>query len=257
MVAVRLIVVGSAPAWTSRPGHASSSYLIEHASTAILLDFGQGSFSHLWQYRSPAEVAAIFVSHLHADHHVDLIPLRHWARYENHGYGPAIYGPAELRPRLTDYQSHGDEEFLADLKGETLRPGATFTVGDLSIEAQHVTHIPDSFGFRVSPAASREAPGLAYSGDCSVADDLLPLIRPGDTLLSEAGLGPGPDDGGPHLTAQEAAGVAARGGASTLILTHILVERGPAAARAAAAPLFDGPVLLAEPGLQIELDASD
>ena len=96
-------------------------------------------------------------------------------------------------------------------------------------------------------------PALAYSGDCGVADDLLPLVRAGDTLLCEAGLGVGPDDGAPHLTAQEAAGVAARAGASRLVLTHILVERDPPAARAAAAAVFEGPVLLAEPGLQLDI----
>ena len=50
-----------------------------------MLDFGQGAFSQLWRYRSPADVMAIFISHLHADHNVDLIPLRHWVRYANDG----------------------------------------------------------------------------------------------------------------------------------------------------------------------------
>ena len=246
---MRLTVVGSAPAYTSHAGRASSCYLVEHGSTAIVLDFGQGAFSHLWRYRSPGEVTAIFISHLHADHNVDLIPLRHWVRYENHAAGPALFAPAELRARIGGYQA--DPEFLSDLRGEPLTED-TFSVRELSVEARHVTHIPDSFGFRVSAAAG-EGPGLVYSGDCGVADDLLPLIRPGDTLLSEAALGADPSEGGAHLTAAEAARVAQLGGAARLILTHILDSRDVSAARAAAAAVFDGPLLVAEPGLQLDI----
>ena len=215
-----------------------------------MLDLGQGSFSDLWRYRSWRDVAAVFVSHMHADHNVDLIPLRHWVKYQNHGYGPALYGPTELRRRLGEYQG-ADAAFLSDLHGESLSP-RTFTVGDLRVRAGRVTHIPDSFGFRIA-AASGQGPGLAYSGDCSVADDLLPLIVVGDTLLCEAGFGAGPADAAIHLTAQAAGSVAARARAGNLILTHILEGRDPEAARAAAGALFTGPVSIAEPGLEVDI----
>ena len=104
-----------------------------------------------------------------------------------------------------------------------------------------MTHIPDSFAFRVSAAAG-DGPGLVYSGDCGNADDLLPLIRPGDTLLSEAAWGAGRPDVPIHLTATQAAGAAARGGAKNLILTHILDDRRESEARAAAERTFDGDV---------------
>jgi ribonuclease BN (tRNA processing enzyme) len=247
---VKLTIVGAAAAYTQRPGRSSSCYLVEHASTSIVLDIGQGSFSELWRYASWRDIAAVFVSHMHADHNVDLIALRHWVKYQNHGYGPALYGPAELRPKIAQYQG-ADTGFLSDLHGEALSP-RTFTIGDLRVTAGRVTHIPDSFGFRVAPASSRAA-GLVYSGDCSVADDLLPLIVPGDTLLCEAGFGAGAPDAPIHLTAQAAAGVGARAGARNLILTHILEGRDPEAARAAAAALFDGPVSIAEPGLEVDI----
>lgn len=246
---MRLTVVGCAPAYTSRSGRASSGYLVEHDGTKVMLDFGQGTFSELWRYSSPGELSAIAISHLHADHNIDLIPLRHWVRYENHGAGPALHGPADLRRRLADY--HADPDFLADLAGDALEAGS-FAVGGLIIESARVTHIPDSFTFRVSAAAG-DGPGLVYSGDCAVADDLLPLIRPGDTLLCEAAFGVGPSGGGAHLTAAEAAGVAARGGAGRLILTHILDGRDEPASVLAAEALFSGPVEPARPGLAIDI----
>ena len=140
---MKLTVVGSAPAWTRRPGNSSSCYLVEHGSTQIVLDFGQGSFAQLWQHTKPADLAAIVISHMHADHNVDLIPLRHWVKFENCGYGPALFTPSALRKRFGDFQSNA--KFLADLDGESLRPGK-FAVGDVTIEARRVTHIPDFVG---------------------------------------------------------------------------------------------------------------
>jgi len=150
---------------------------------------------------------------------------------------------------LGAYQN--DTQFMADFRGETLAE-RSFSVGDLRVEARRVTHIPDSFAFRVS-AASGDGPGLVYSGDCGVSDDLVPLIREKDTVLCEAGFGAGPSDAPIHLTAQEAAGAAARGGASKLVLTHILDDRRDHEARAAAEVIFNGPVAIAQPGLKVEV----
>lgn len=245
---MRLTVVGCAPAWSKTPGRSSSAYLVTHGSTAVMLDLGQGSFSETWRYASFADVAAVAISHMHADHNVDLIPLRHWAKFENRGYGPALYGPAALRARIGDFQA--DPDFLADLHGETNAP-RTFAIGDLRIEAAPVTHIPDSWAFRVSAAGA--GAGLVYSGDCAVADDLLPLVRTGDTLLCEAAFGSGESEARIHLTAAEAAGVAARGNASRLILTHIQDGRSESDARTAAEQVFGRDVGVARPGLEMDI----
>lgn len=49
-----------------------SSYLIETADTAILLDCGYGSFESYLDHASDSLIDAIFVSHAHADHVADL-----------------------------------------------------------------------------------------------------------------------------------------------------------------------------------------
>jgi len=86
-----------------------------------------------------------------------------------------------------------------------------------------------------------------------VAGDLVPLIREGDTVLSEAAWGAGKSEVPIHLTAAEAAQAAARAGAKKLILTHILDDRPEKQARAAAQKLFEGEVELAQPGLEVEI----
>ena len=244
---MRLTVVGSASAYSSKPGRSSSSYLVEHNDTAIILDLGQGSFNELWRYRSPAKVAAVFISHMHADHNVDLVPLRHWVKFANRGYGPALFGPKDIRPRYNAFQA--DRDFFDDLKGGHLDVGIT-RVGDLTIEAARVTHIPDSFAFRVSAG---DGASLVYSGDCGVPDDLLPLIRPTDTLLCEAGFGVRREAPGIHLTAAEAGSVAANGKVARLVLTHILDRADSDETLAAARGEFSGDVELAEPGMTLDI----
>ncbi len=249
---MKLTVVGCASAFTRRPGAASSCYLVEHDGRAVLLDMGQGSFSELARYRAAEEVDGVVISHLHADHLVDLIPLRHYLLYDAGAPGRvALHGPAELRRRFERFQA--EDGFMDPLPGDGLEPGYIELAG-LRIEARHVTHIDDSYAFRLTPADAPDGAGLIYSGDCARADDLLPLLRDGDTLLCEAAFGAGPGGGGGHITAQEAARVAAEGRAGRLVLTHILDRYDSDDARRAAKNQFGGEVLLARPGLALDMD---
>ncbi|MEP7361238.1 MAG: MBL fold metallo-hydrolase [Chloroflexota bacterium] len=253
---MKLTVVGCAPAYSTLPDRSSSCYLIEEGDTRVLLDLGQGSFANLWRYASPAQVTAVVISHMHADHNVDLVPLRHWARYGHKGVGPELYGPTDLRPRYAEFQMAYSEpspltDFFADLKGGALAEGE-FAVGDLRIEARHVTHIPDSFAFRVS-AASGNGPAFVYSGDCGDPDDLLPLVQPRDILLCEAGFGIVRDAPGIHLTAGEAGSVAQRTQAARLILTHFHDRSGTEPLIDAANKEYRAGAELAVPGLTLDI----
>lgn len=244
---MRLTIVGSAAAWTRRPGHASACYLIEEGDRAIVLDLGQGAFAELGGYRDPATIDGVLASHLHPDHFVDLVPLRHYLKYDaQQTRRLEIHGPRELAARLDGL--FAEDGFLDGIRVSPLQPGE-FQVAGFQVEARHVTHIPDSYAFRISTG---DGPGLVYSGDCGVADDLLPLVRPGDVLLCEAAFGARPADSPIHLTSAAAASVAASTGASRLLLTHMQDQSEPGAAVAAAREVFDGNVAVAEPGMQIE-----
>lgn len=248
-----LTVLGASAAWSQTPCRPSSSYLIEHADAALILDLGQGSLGSLFAHRDPSSVTAIAISHMHADHHVDLVPLRNLLRF---GYDEprrvGLHVPHELRRRYDAFL--GEDDFLADLAGPELTAG-TFTVGPFEVRAQPVTHSLHSFGFRVSLAGSPDGPGLVYSGDCGVADDLLPLIREGDTLLCEAFWSTRePIADAMHLDAHEAARIASEARAGSLLLTHVLDAHDPAAAVDAARRTFAGPVELATPELRVAID---
>jgi len=259
---VELIVIGAGPAYTDRRGAAAASYLVRAGDAAILLDLGQGAFPNLASTIEPSGLAAVVVSHLHPDHFIDLVPLRHYLRYE---FDPPrrvrVLGPAGLGDRLDAL--HGHLGFTAvSLDVAPLSVG-TQRIGPFEVEARLVHHTDESYAFRVSvvgasgAAAGSGAPaglGLVYSGDCGRADDLIPLIRPGDTLLSEASFGAGQvPAGAEHLTAADAGRAATAGGASRLLLTHIQIGYSRGDALTAAQAAYVGPVQLVTEGDRFEI----
>lgn len=244
---LQLDVLGAGPAYTDRPEASGAAYLVRHGPTALLLDLGQGSFPRLAQAIEPSTLDAVVVTHLHPDHFIDLVPLRHYLHWEFHpGRHIRVIAPAGLAPRLDDL--HDEPGFTAAaLDVEDVVPG-THTVGTLTLEARRVTHTADSHAYRVA-RADGDGPGLVYSGDCGRAEDLDPLIEPGDTLLSEVSFGPGPvPPGAFHLDGPAVGALAARTRVARVLLTHIQMGYEEAAALDAVRSAFDGPVSFVHPG---------
>ena len=246
-----LIVLGAGPAYTDRPGSAGACYLILEGDTRILLDLGQGAFPRIFPEVQPEALDAVFVSHLHPDHFIDLVPLRHYLRWEfRPGRRVLVFGPDGLPDRLDALQ--GETGFTAAaLDVERLEDGRSVGVGSLTVEARLVTHTAESYGFRVSMG---DSPGLVYSGDCGRAEDLLPLLHPGDTLLAEVAFGPGPvEPAAMHLDGPAVGRVATEGAAGRVLLTHLMMNRDPDATVASVRREFDGPVEFVWPGSRIAL----
>ena len=250
--ALRLTVIGSAPAWSLRAGTPSSCYLVELGDQAIVLDLGQGSMGQLAERRALDSIAAIVVSHIHPDHHVDLVALRHYLKYGlGRPSGLQLHAPPGLRQRYDTFL--GEQGFLDNLPGTDVSAGSR-AVGPFLVEARPVTHAPSAFAFRVSSGASPLAPALVYSGDCGRWQDLLPLIHPGDTLLSEAFWGVLAAQADQlHLSAADAACATRDGGAGRLILTHIADSQDPERCREEAGAVYSAPVDVARPGLSVRI----
>ena len=70
-----LTVLGGSPAWPN-PGQAASGYLVESADTRLLMDCGSGIAAEL-RAHDPGPLTAIVISHFHADHWFDLVPLHY------------------------------------------------------------------------------------------------------------------------------------------------------------------------------------
>ena len=141
-----------------------------------------------------------------------------------------LHAPARLRRRYDAFL--GEDGFLDILVGPELAEG-TRQIGPFELEAHPVTHSLHSY--RLSghaAAAAPDAPGLVYSGDCGRADDLLPLIRPGDTLLCEAFWSTHEPILAPTTSAAPRPPTSPDAEEPSLILTHILDAHDPRAALA-------------------------
>ncbi|HLY15302.1 MAG TPA: MBL fold metallo-hydrolase [Candidatus Limnocylindrales bacterium] len=249
---MRLTVLGAGPAYTDRLGAVGASYLVTSGGTNLLLDLGHGAFANLAGTLEPSTLSAIAISHLHPDHFIDLVPLRHYLRYD---FRPPrrvrVSAPAALATRVDALLAQPG--FTAEsLDVDALSDGLAWDVGEVRVEARKVTHTDDSYAFRVSAA---EGPGLVYSGDCGRASDLRPLIQPGDVLLSEVSFGLGPvPDGAFHLDAGDVGSLAGETGARRILLTHLLAGRDRAATEAATSKAAGGiEAMLVDPGDRFEL----
>jgi ribonuclease BN (tRNA processing enzyme) len=247
---VELTVLGAGPAYTDRPGATGAAYLVRSGATAIVLDLGQGSFTRLAGAIEPSRLDAVVVSHLHPDHFIDLVPLRHYLQFE---FAPSrrvrVLGPSGLADRMDAL--HATPGFsAATLDCEEL--SGPVEIGELSVEPRLVHHTDESYGFRV--ASRGGGPGLVYSGDCGRAADLAPLIRPGDALLSEVSFGPGPvAEGALHLDGPAVGRLAAATGAGRVLLTHLQMGFDVTATIESVRARFTGPVMLVEPGANLAL----
>jgi ribonuclease BN (tRNA processing enzyme) len=247
---MRLSVVGAGPAYTDRPGATGAAYLVELDGSSLLLDLGQGSFPRLAGLVDPATLEAVVISHLHPDHFIDLVALRHYLRWEEPRRRVRVIAPAGLDERLDAL--HAEPGFAAAaLDIEVLSEGRQI-VGPFDLESAPVHHTDSSFGFRVSPAAAGDdTPGLVYSGDCGRAQDLDALARPGDVLLTEVSFGPGPVvPGAEHLDGPAVGELASRVRAARVLLTHVQMGFDRDETVASVRARFDGPVELVDPGFE-------
>ncbi len=243
---LKLIVLGAGPAYTDRAGALGSSYLVVHDGRALALDIGQGAFTALARAWEPTALTGVVVSHLHPDHFIDLVPLRHFLRYE---FDPPrrvrVLAPDGLARRLDAL--HDQPGFTAEaLDVVRLSPGVR-RIGPFELEAALVTHTTESYAFRVT-AGGRE-PGIVYSGDCGRWQDLRSLVRPGDVLLTEVSFGPGPvTPGAQHLDGPGVAELARASSPSRVLLTHLQMGFDPARTLDAVRDGFGGDVSFVWPG---------
>lgn len=244
-------MLGAGPAYTDRPGASGASYLVRHDGAAVLVDLGQGSFPRIFPEIEPSGLAGLLVSHLHPDHFIDLVALRHYLRYE---FTPprrmAVHADARLAARLDGL--HGQPGFTAEaLDVIALAPGVR-EVGPFRVEAARVTHTADSYAFRLSVPGGES--GLVYSGDVGQADDLVPLIRPGDALLVEVSFGAGPvEPAAQHLNGPAVGTLAAATDAGRVLLTHLQMGHDIGETIASVRAAYEGPVDFVEPGYRTEI----
>ncbi len=247
---MRLTVVGCSGSYPG-PDSPASCYLLESDDAdgrtwRVLLDLGSGALGALQRYVDPLDVDAVLLSHLHADHCLDLTGYYVLRKYHPDGAQPRIpvYGPAGTADRMaraydlpTDPGMHHEFDFR--------EWDGVVEIGPFRIEPLPVAHPVAAYGLRVAA----DGAVLAYTGDTGRFAGLDTLAAEVDLLLAEASFRSG-DDNPPdlHLTGTDCGEVAARSGVRRLVLTHIPPWFTPETALDEARSAYDGPVELARPG---------
>ncbi|MGO4258463.1 MBL fold metallo-hydrolase [Marmoricola sp. RAF53] len=247
---MRLTVIGASGSYPG-PDSPASCYLLESEHEGrlwrVLVDMGSGALGVLHRYIDPASVDAVLLSHLHADHCLDLCGFYVLRRYHPTGAQPKIpvWGPVDTARRMAKAYDLDEDPGMNEEFDFLLYPEETFTVGPFTVTAREVAHPVTAYGLRI------EADGraLAYSGDTGTCDALVETARDADLFLCEASFIEGSDNPPDlHLTGAEAGRMASAAAARRLVLTHVPPWYDPQVALAESKLTYDGDVELAEPG---------
>lgn len=253
---MRVTVLGKSPSWPDAGG-ACSGYLVQEGGTSLLLDCGNGVFGKLRQRVDYAAVDAVVLSHLHADHFLDLVPFSYALTYgaPQGSVRPALHAPpgaGEIFRRVAG--AWGGEGLVEDAFAlREYEASDTLEIGPLGIAFGEVDHFVQAFAIGITSAITGGR--FVFGADTGPSERLVAFAAGADLLMVEATLPSAATDDEPrgHLTHAEAGEHAARAGTRALVLTHITDELDQDAARAAAQGAFGGPVTVAAEGAVYEV----
>ncbi len=220
----------------------------------VVVDAGLGvSAGIVAQGVALTEIDAIYVTHLHSDHYLELGPLLHTAWTAGLDRPVTVVGPAGLAAYFDGFwaaMAHDIELRLADegrpdIRGmvdlHALGDGPAPAPGGLSVRAMRNAHPPisDSFALRVEDASRV----IVFSGDTAAMHGMIDFARGADLLVHEAMLTAGVDalcarvgNGDDrlrrhllrsHCPASQAARIAREAGVRVLALNHLIPSDDP------------------------------
>jgi ribonuclease BN (tRNA processing enzyme) len=251
---VKLTVIGCSGSYPG-PEAPASCYLVEEEldgkTWRILLDLGSGALGELHNFTDPLLIDAVFLSHLHADHCLDLCGYYVMRKYHPRGPQPKIpvWGPKDTARRMAkaydlDENPGMNEEF------DFIEYDGPVELGPFRVTPFPVVHPVPAFALRL------EAGGrvLTYSGDTGTCDGLEYAAAGAHVFLAEAAFCESekhvPDV---HLTGRECGVTAAKAGVDRLVLTHVPAWHDKTVAMEEAAEVWDGPLEMAFKGAVFEI----
>ncbi|MBA2596976.1 MAG: MBL fold metallo-hydrolase [Chloroflexota bacterium] len=260
---MRLTVLGGSAA-SPNTGMGCAGFLVQTGRTRLVLDLGPGTLQELRRHTDFRTLDAVIISHMHVDHVLDLLALRHALAYNPVAAPEPI--PVWLPPGGINMLTRASAPFDAcDRPGRfsdtvdvaEYDPTFPLPIGDTVVTFAPAVHYVPAWSIRVHTSAAAD---LGYTGDTGPTAPLAgffaevgvlvaeaTLLEPGDKPVSERG----------SLTAAEAGALAATANAETLVLTHMWEEHGFAAYKKQAAKVFSGRIELAAPGLTVAMGPQD
>lgn len=281
-----IILLGTKGGPAIRQGGAlPTSSLLRLAGKTFLIDCGIGAArSTVEAGTSLLALDAIFVTHLHSDHLIELGPLIYTAWTTGLNRQVTVYGPEgteaywrhflqamdfDRRIRIED---EGRPEIADMVRFVTITDGWSDEVGGIAVSALRVDHPPvtDCFALRFGHAGRT----AVFSADTCYFPPLADFAAGADVLVHEAMLTAGVDSlvartgsagrlrehlMASHTPAGEVGRIATAAGVGTLVLNHLVPADDPEFAeadwRGEVAKTWDGALEVGRDGLAIPLPA--
>jgi ribonuclease BN (tRNA processing enzyme) len=250
----RLVLLGTKGGPAIRPdGPSPTSSLLELGGKTIVVDCGLGVTRGIVDAGvSLKALDAVFVTHLHSDHVIELGPLLHTAWTTGLATPVKVYGPAgtdhywqrfchamefDIETRIAD-EGRPDIRDLVELA--EFSEGAVSEGGELRVTALRVDHPPvtECFALRFEHSGR----SIVFSADTAYFAPLAELAHGADVLVHEAMLEEGIDrlvartgNGArlrehlyaSHTLAADAGRIAVTAGVGHLVLNHLIPADDP------------------------------
>jgi ribonuclease Z len=272
---VTLLGTGCPQVSTRRYGPSS---LLRWNDRQFLIDCGSGVTQRLLGAGSAGKaIDAVFLTHLHSDHIVDLFQLIISSWHQGRDRPQRIFGPPGTRqylhglmtlwrPELEQRIAHErrPSTVALELQITEVEPGIVLRDGELTVIAVAVRHQPVKAAYGYVFTDSRQK--VAFSGDTAFCPELILAAKDADALVHECFIHREmlalPGVRGPetienvasyHTLSTEVGKVAAQARARCLILNHfvpVAFDAGSLLAEVRAD--YDGPVLIGEDLMQLD-----
>ncbi|GAB6100528.1 MBL fold metallo-hydrolase [Halanaerocella petrolearia] len=215
---MKLTVLGNrSPYPTAQAG--GVGYLLQTEEQNILLEVGPGTLSNLNQLIEYHQLDAVIISHLHADHFLELIPL-HYAlmlaqKRKTRQEALAVYLPFTACSELDFIRSKVGKEFhLQQITADT-----RLQLGEVEFTFQQSNHSKECYGIRISDGEKV----IGYTADTAWDQNLISFLSGTDILVAEASLLDKDREERKvgHMTVKEAVDFGAKAETKELLLTHL------------------------------------
>jgi ribonuclease BN (tRNA processing enzyme) len=283
---VALLGVKGGPA-INPGGSQPTSNLLRLNGKTLVVDCGVGvALGLARQGVSLKEIDAIFITHLHSDHYLELGPLLHcaWTAGLKHAlpvyapFGTADYFQHFCEAMRSDIETRMSDEGRPDLRQlinfHVLNPDAVEDVHGISVKSMRTQHPPiaDCFALRFEHRDT----AIVFGADTCYFPPLADFAKGADLLVHEAMYQEGIDrlvarigngDGrlkkhmfASHTAVEDAGRIAAQAQVKALAINHMVPKDDAAITpdmwRAAAAKTYAGTIHVGHDGMRIPLSCA-
>lgn len=200
-------------------GSATSCYMISHGGKNVLIELGCGALSKFLAKYTVADIDAIILSHLHADHMGDMLTLRYALKVAlvngSRTSGVPVYLPDKPKTEAG--------MLIADPLMDTvfIRDGMSCEIFGMDVSFAWMPHPYESFAMKF--CADNKT--FVYSGDVKDNDRLAGFAKDADLFLMEAALlQKDVHSKSAHLSAVRAGQIGRQANVKRMLVTHLFPE---------------------------------